>query len=240
MLDDEDLPPAGICAAPSPHHRQHSKAALKAHGISKPSKVEIKMATTQASLMAAVKGQKRSTKVQLYKEVAESAKKGRLASYLRKSLQINCRTLLHPCNLTPRQIAANEKGEKAAAFLVRDDNSSEKMPGKKDQKPVGDHYVAKRTLCDTMENLYNKYVKEFPVPPASLCAFKPAWPEHFLFLQDTKHNMCLCEWHGNFWLLMATVPSVLKFSVKKWPVTTLEEEAHAALEEHLRDVQLSV
>ena len=113
----------------------------------------MKMATAQACLTAAVKGQKRSTRVELYKEAGQSAKKGRLATSLSKSLQIDRRTLLHPRNLTARQLAAQEKAEKVAAFLVRDDNSE--MPGKKDQKRqkrVGDNYVAKRTLCETMEN----------------------------------------------------------------------------------------
>ena len=56
----------------------------------------MKMATAQACLTAAVKGQKRSTRVQLYKEVGQSAKKGRLATSLSKSLQIDRRTLLQP------------------------------------------------------------------------------------------------------------------------------------------------
>ena len=149
-----------------------------------------------------------------------------------KSLQIDRRTLLHPRNLTAHQLAAQEK---AAAFLVRDDNSSE-MPGKKDQKRVGDNYVAKRTLCETMENLHKRYNKEYPFPPVSLSVFKRARPELVLLLQDTKHNMCLCERHENFRLLMAAVRTVRKFSVNEWPLTTSEEEARAALEEHLGDI----
>ena len=208
-----------LCAAPSPRHRRHAKAALEAYGVTVGSKVTTKMATAQACLTAAVKGQKRSTRVQLYKEAGQSAKKGRLATSLSKSLQIDRRTLLHPRNLTARQLAAQEKAEKAAAFLVRDDNSSE-MPGKKDQKLVWDNYVAKRTLCETMDNLHQKYKKEYPFPPVSLSVFKRARPEHVLLLQDTKHNMCLCERHENFRLLMAAVPTVRKFSVNEWPLTT--------------------
>ena len=236
-LNTEDLAQAGsgLCAAPSPRHRRHAKAALEAHGVTVASKVTIKMATAQACLTAAVKGQKRSTRVQLYKEVGQSAKKGRLATSLSKSLQIDRRTLLHPCNLIACQLAAQEKAEKAPTFLVRDDNSTE-MPGKKDQKHVGDNYVAKRTLCETMENLHKKYNKEYPFPPVSLSVFKRAQPEQVLLLQDTKHNMCLCERHENFRLLMAAVPTVRKFSVNKWPLTTSEEEARAALEEHLGDI----
>ena len=110
---------------------------------------------------------------------------------------------------SPR-IPDKEKAEKAAAFLVRDNNSSE-MPGKKDQKRVGNDYVAKRTFCETMENLHKRYNKEYPFPPVSLSVFKRARPEHVLLLQDTKHNMCLCERHENFRLLMAAVrtPQVL-------------------------------
>ena len=203
-LTTEDLAQDGsvLCAAPSPRHRRHAKAALEAHGVTVASKVTMKMATAQACLTAAVKGQKRSTRVQLYKEAGKTAKKGRLATSLSKSLQIDRRTLLHPRNLTARQLAAQEKAEKVAAFLVRDDNSSE-MPGKKDQKRVGDNYVAKRTLCETMENLHQKYKKEYPFPPVSLSVFKRARPEHVLLLQDTKHNMCLCERHENFRLLVA-------------------------------------
>ena len=124
-LTTEDLAQDGsvLCAARSPRHRCHAKAALEAHGVTVASKVTMKMATTQACLTAAVKGQKRSTRVQLYKEAGQSVKKGRLASSLSKSLQIDRRTLLHPRNLTARQLAAQEKAEKAAAFLVRDDNS---------------------------------------------------------------------------------------------------------------------
>ena len=130
----EDLAPgSGLCAAPSPRHRRHAKA----DGVTVASKVTMKMATAQACLTAAVKEQKRSTRVQLYKEAGQSAKKGLLATSLRKSLQINRRTLLHPRNLTAPQLAAQEKAEMAAPFLVRDDNLSE-MPGKKDQKRVGD------------------------------------------------------------------------------------------------------
>ena len=236
-LTTEDLAQDGsmLCAAPSPRHRRHAKAALEAHGVTVASKVTMKMATAQACLTAAVKGQKRSTRVELYKEAGQSAKKGRLATSLSKSLQIDRRTLLHPRNLTARQLAAQEKAEKVAAFLVRDNNSSE-MPGKKDQKGVGDNYVAKRTLCETMDNLHQKYKKEYPFPPVSLSVFKRARPEHVLLLQDTKHNMCLCERHENFRLLMAAVPTVRKFSVNEWPLITSEEEARAALEEHLGDI----
>ena len=55
MLEDEDLPPMGLCAALSPRHRLHAKAALKVHVFNAPSKVTIKMATAQACLTAAVK-----------------------------------------------------------------------------------------------------------------------------------------------------------------------------------------
>ena len=89
-----------------------------------------------------------------------------------------------------------------------------------------------------MENLHKKYNKEYPFPPVSLSVFKRARPEHILLLQDTKHNMCLCERHENFRLLMADVPTVRKFSVNEWPLTTSEEEARAALEEHLGDISV--
>ena len=151
----EDLPPTGICPTPSPRHRCHAKAALEVHGISVPDKVTMKIAPAQACLTATVKGQKRSTRVELYKEAGQSAKKGRLATSLSRSIQIDQRTLLHPGNLTPRQVTAKEKAEKAAAFLVRYDNSPE-IPDKKDQKRVGNQCIAKRTLNDTMENLHKK------------------------------------------------------------------------------------
>ena len=92
----EDLPPTGLCAAPSPRHRRHAKAALEAHGVTVASKVTMKMATAQACLTAALKGQKRSTQVELYKEACQSAKKGQPTTSLSKSLQIDRRTLLHP------------------------------------------------------------------------------------------------------------------------------------------------
>ena len=78
-----------------------------------------------------------------------------------------------------------------------------------------------------MENLHTKYVKEFPLPPVSLSVFKRARPEHVLLLKDTSLFVGL---------LMAAVPTVQKFSVNEWPVTTSEEEAHAAMEEHLEDI----
>ena len=62
-LNTEDLAQAGsgLCAAPSPCHRRHTKVALEAHGVTVASKVTMKMTTAQACLTAAVKGQKRST-----------------------------------------------------------------------------------------------------------------------------------------------------------------------------------
>ena len=124
-LTTEDLAQAGsvLCAAPSPRHRRHAKAALEAHGVTVASKVTMKMATAQACLTAAVKGQKRSTRVQLYKEAGQSSKKARLATSLSKSLQIDRRTLLHPRNLTARQLAAHKlipANKVQSAYFYRD------------------------------------------------------------------------------------------------------------------------
>ena len=52
----EDLPPTGLCAAPSTRHRRHEKAALEAHGVIVASNVTMKIATAQACRRREVHG----------------------------------------------------------------------------------------------------------------------------------------------------------------------------------------
>ena len=86
--------------------------------------------------------------------------------------------------------------EKICEFLERDENSSV-APGSRDTITKNKITKQKRFLCDTLDNLYKKYLKYEPltISKSIFYRYKPFW---IVKKELTARDTCLCKVHANF------------------------------------------
>ena len=83
--------------------------------------------------------------------------------------------------------------KKVVTFLKRSDNSS-MLPGKKDALA---HGVQRYALNDTMKNLFNKFMTEFPEFRISFSTFSKQRPKWIKSIKWCARRQCLCIKHQN-------------------------------------------
>lgn len=91
----------------------------------------------------------------------------------------------------------------AGAIVKRDDNSRQ-MPGKKDSKRLMAN-KSKRVLNGNLRNLFGKFQSEQSDVKISFTTFCRMRPKEFNLTQYISRNRCLCQKHQNMALLLKSV-----------------------------------
>lgn len=124
----------------------------------------------------------RETGISYYRLVSNALRAGVKGSYERTGRSVVWRT---------------EMRRKVKKYL-EEDISSIQAPGKKDTITRNGKKTQKRYLTDTLLNLYNKYMKQYPddtkLSYTSFCRFRPFW---VVTKKVDSRDTCLCKLHEN-------------------------------------------